>query len=392
MVAVKQNQYTVKLFNSDGHFFFSGTVFAKNVDDAIRIVKSKATKEYGILGKGVAAQTQRANPKKNNPMNAYSLVMYKRGDYFPNVKILARSNDYDRLEDKAEKAQLKNVEYRDATGNQVVERIYQVVRTQDLIDAKKRNGVIKFVAIKHNPNKEKPYRVFAHVQTDGEGRTRSQSNTVWAINKKEAEKHFREIFKRQGHKVVNVRSVNELEFKNPKPVSVKRAVIKPKQNPTVTDFKNNQKNKLHKLAAMFQGKANGQLRRTLESDFTPNNKYRLGHLVQIKVKEGNETTAINFDGESYLAADAKNNLYIVGKDARLEGVHLPKKHCLQYIGKLIQVDYVTAKSHIEDGKTVRFYHRLGEATKEYPSVFVDHDGFLLIHGGSYDIWNVGIVN
>lgn len=165
-----------------------------------------------------------------------------------------------------------------------------------------------------------------------------------------------------------------------------------KVNPTVTDFKKYSKDKLHKLAAMFQGKANGQTRRTLESDFTPNNKYRLGHLVQIKVKEGNETTTINFDGESYLAADAKNNLYIVGKDARLTGVHRPKKHYLEYIGKLIQVDYVTAKSHIEDGKTVRFYHKLGEATKEYPSVFMDHDGFLLIHGGAYDIWDVGVVN
>lgn len=167
---------------------------------------------------------------------------------------------------------------------------------------------------------------------------------------------------------------------------------KTKQNPTVTDFKRYSKDKLHKLAVMFQGKANGESRRTLESDFTPNNKYRLGHLVQIKVKEANETTTIDFDGESYLAADAKNNLYIVGKDARLTGVHRPKKHCLAYIGKLIQVDYITAKSHIENGKTVRFYHKLGEATREYPNVFMDHDGFLLIQGGNYDVWDVGIVN
>lgn len=163
-------------------------------------------------------------------------------------------------------------------------------------------------------------------------------------------------------------------------------------NPTVTEFKKHVKDRLHSLAKMFQGHANGEMRKVLESDFTPANKYRLGYLVQIKVKNGRETTTINFDGESYLSADAKNNLYIVGKDSRLEDVRLPKKGQLLYLGELVQIDYVTAKKHIEAGKTIRFYHKLGEATKEFPNVFIDHDGFLLIQGGNYDIWDVGIVN
>jgi hypothetical protein len=103
---------------------------------------------------------------------------------------------------------------------------------------------------------------------------------------------------------------------------------------------------------------------------------------------------VNFDGESFLVADRRNNLWVAGKDARIKGVPngLPRKGTMKLLGDLVQVDYVTAKQHIENGKTVRFWHPLGEVTNEYPKLFVDHNGFPIIQGGAYEIWNVGIVN
>lgn len=165
-----------------------------------------------------------------------------------------------------------------------------------------------------------------------------------------------------------------------------------KRNATASDFKRVQSNKLISLAKMFQGHANGEKRRVLESDYTPKEKYRLGHLVQIKIKDAGKVIPINFDGESYLAGDLKNNLWIVGKDSRIVNIKLPPKGQLKYLGELVQFDYITAKSHIEQGKTVRYYHKPGEVTGEKPNVFVDDEGFVLIIGGGFDIWSVGVVN
>lgn len=169
-------------------------------------------------------------------------------------------------------------------------------------------------------------------------------------------------------------------------------VVLPKRNSTATEFKQHQSNKLTELAQTFQGKANGAKVRVLQSEYTPKDKYRLGHLVELTLKDAGKRVKIEFDGEAYLAGDSRNNLYIVGKDSRLDNIKLPAQGRLQYLGELVQIDYVTAKEHIEAGKTVRFYHKLGEVTKEYPNLFVDHEGFLHIQGGAYDIWDVGIVN
>lgn len=170
------------------------------------------------------------------------------------------------------------------------------------------------------------------------------------------------------------------------------AEVATKKNATAADFKQHQKSRLQDLAAMFQGKANGEKRRVLESDYAPKDKYRLGYLVQIKIKDGGKTIPIDFDGESYLAGDLRNNLWVVGKDAKITNIKLPPKGQLKYLGELIQVDYVTAKKHIEGGKTVRFYHKLGEVTKETPNLFIDDEGFPIIVSGGYDVWDVGIVN
>jgi hypothetical protein len=165
-----------------------------------------------------------------------------------------------------------------------------------------------------------------------------------------------------------------------------------KKNETASDFKRFTKDRLIELSKMFQGEASGARNRALSPDMLPQETWRLGYLVQMKIRHNGKVNTINFDGESYLAGDLRCNLWAVGKDARIEGIRKPSEGQLKKLGKLIQVDYVTAKKHIEGGKVVRFWHPLGEVNKDYPTLYIDHDGFPIILGGGYDIWNVGIVN
>jgi hypothetical protein len=101
----------------------------------------------------------------------------------------------------------------DSTGKHVAYSIPEVSRK--FVSAK---GILQAMhhiveQRKKNPTGKKPYRIFAHIQIDGEGRTRSQGNTVWAENKTKAQAHFKTVMKEQGIKVVGIRAVDEL--KNP---------------------------------------------------------------------------------------------------------------------------------------------------------------------------------
>lgn len=166
-----------------------------------------------------------------------------------------------------------------------------------------------------------------------------------------------------------------------------------RKNDGASDFKEFQKQRLSDLSKMFQGEANGEKHRVLCPDIMPKNAYRLGHLALMKVKGINgKTFDIVFDDDAFLSGDLRNNLWACGKGAIVTGIARPRKGFLRELGKLTQIDYITAKKHIEGGKLVRFWHPLGEVDKEYPTLYIDVDGFPIIHGGGYDVWNVGIVN
>lgn len=165
-----------------------------------------------------------------------------------------------------------------------------------------------------------------------------------------------------------------------------------KRNHGASDFKQFQKTRLNNLSQMFQGEVSGEKFNAIVSDGAPKQLSRIGDLVQMKVKTPNGITTIDFDGDSYLGMDLRKNLWVGGKGARLENVRNPTGDSLKYLGELIQIDYVTAKNHIEGGKLTRFWHPLGEVNKEYPLLYMDKDGFPIIVGGGYDVWDVGIVN
>lgn len=166
-----------------------------------------------------------------------------------------------------------------------------------------------------------------------------------------------------------------------------------KANFTKTDFVKFTSDRMRQLAEMFQGEWRNINKRIAFPDNAPKTLWGLGHLVLLKIKNGGKVYPIHVDSnDAYVAGDLRCNLWFVGKDARLTNVKLPRKGELYKIGELVQVDYVTQKAHIEAGKLIRFWHKLGEATGRYPTAYIDHDGFIVLLGGEYDIWDVGIVN
>lgn len=176
-----------------------------------------------------------------------------------------------------------------------------------------------------------------------------------------------------------------------KPFKYYVEMVKLYKNPAnSTDFN---ADKLPQLSAMFQGEITGKAFSTHGSDFTPNAFSRCGKLSYMKIKNGSNVYDLKFDGkDAWLVMDARKNLHAIGKDTKINGVELPPKNVLYLIGALEQVNYITAKKHIENGEKVEYYHQLGEVDGIKPSVFVDHDGFLVINSGNYDIGVFGIEN
>lgn len=177
--------------------------------------------------------------------------------------------------------------------------------------------------------------------------------------------------------------------------NIKNPAPSRKANFSKADFRHLTKEKLQELSKMFQGHADGSRVKTIAPDVMPDNTFRLGYLKKLIYKSANgKRVSINFSGDSMLSADIRCNLWISGKDARISNLAggLPVKPHVKGLGDLVQVEYVTAKRHIESGRTVRFWHPMGEVTKQFPKLAVDYDGFPILIGGGYDIWNVGIVD
>lgn len=150
--------------------------------------------------------------------------------------------------------------------------------------------------------------------------------------------------------------------------------------------------KIDNFSAMFQGKINGKEIETVGSDLTPPITARLGKLALMKIKNGGEIYEIKFKGDAFLAADARSNLFILGRNGRITNIQLPNKGSLIEAGQLKQINYVTDKAHIENGKMVEYYHEFGEVDGVLPNVHIDHNGFPIISGGNYVIGVHGIEN
>jgi hypothetical protein len=153
-------------------------------------------------------------------------------------------------------------------------------------------------------------------------------------------------------------------------------------------------NKIDELSAMFQGEITGEQIKSVGSDFVPNVTARIGRLSLMKIRNGDNLYELKFkrNGDNWLAMDTRKNLHVIGKDTVVKNAVKPKHGQLTLLGELEQVNYITAKRHIENGKLTEYYHRLGEVDGIKPNVFIDSEGFMIINGGAYDIGVNGVEN
>lgn len=208
-------------------------------------------------------------------------------------------------------------------------------------------------------------------------------------NEKEANAHFRRLkLHSKGLRFIGIWKLSHGGY-------IKEFIPHQYRNPnTASNPEMFNVDKLDKLSGIFQGHINGKQIKTVGSDWTPPLTARLGKLAYMKLKNGKETYEINFDanGDAWLSADARKNIYLEGKDARIANAAKPKRGSLIWLGEVQQINYRTNKSHIENGQLVEYYHELGEVDGVKPNAFLDHDGFILLNGGNYDIDVHGIEN
>jgi len=149
-------------------------------------------------------------------------------------------------------------------------------------------------------------------------------------------------------------------------------------------------------SAMFQGGISGKTTKSVGSDYTNSRVSRGGKLAYLKIKlpDGRFIEFTPSSSDAYISFDLRKNIQIDGKGAKLKGLNFPPKGELWLVGKLVRLEYITRKAHIERGELVRYYHELGEVggLKDCPNLFVDHDGMPVLVGGNYDVWKSGIVN
>lgn len=171
---------------------------------------------------------------------------------------------------------------------------------------------------------------------------------------------------------------------------LKKLINKAKKNYEETDFFDDKA--LDEISAQFQGSISGEEVEVISPTATPPRVVRLGRLRKLILINGGEIE-INFRDteDAWLAADRRRNLYIIGADATIPSKKA-KPNQLRFLGQLKQFNYVTRKSHIENGELIEYFHESGEVDGVLPSIYTDHNGHLVLLGGNYDIWTCGVVN
>lgn len=236
-----------------------------------------------------------------------------------------------------------------------------------------------------NPEKPTPQYEGSIIVTHGDGRQETLPFYTYANSKAEA---------------INIGKLRMLlRFGNPLPRGLTYRVVglklaKAHQNPEIDfDGKTFNRDKLDQLSATFQGEISGDEMEVDAPECVPNRTSRLGQLKKIVVRdESGDTYEIDFKGNAYLTADARKNLFCVGRGAKINGIKLPRKGDFSQLGEMIQIDYQTSKRHIENGKETYYFHETGEVDGQHPVLMVDHHGYPHIYSGNYDIGIHGIEN
>lgn len=297
------------------------------------------------------SQSPKENPKERFK---YFLVGEWRGE----LRLKKRGNDYDKLQELADK-------HNDNAG----EKELFVITAKDWEIQQ---------AMRGNSSKEiKPVRNIRHEKFKYNIEAKNIKGGEWFVV------DFARTIK-EANEMINEFMYGTTEKKNRKYRISK--IIKNTAKPFNTE-------KLTELSEMFQGHVTGNTIKTVGSDYTPELTARCGKLASILIKNGKDVYQVKFGKDAWLSMDIRKNVYIEGRDGRITNLaKLPNKGSMQYLGELQQVNYQTEKSHIENGRMTEYYHQFGEIDGIKPNLFIDSDGYPIILGGNYDIEEHGIGN
>lgn len=122
-------------------------------------------------------------------------------------------------------------------------------------------------------------------------------------------------------------------------------------------------------------------------DGTPRDLAKLGTLVSIKAEQGTVKPARRNPGSAvWLCADSRGKLHLCTSGERL--IEGPARS----FGEIEQIEYETAKPHLGNRATQRFFHDMGEDGGQRPTLYADGKGGLKIRGGDYRITAEGLIN
>lgn len=136
----------------------------------------------------------------------------------------------------------------------------------------------------------------------------------------------------------------------------------------------------------FQGEISGDEIKLEASNFVPLKVGRIGNLDYIEMADGQ---IFEFSENAYATMDRLKKIHFAGDVLFEDKAELGH---LKNLGQVQRFQYMTAKRHIENGNTVKFFHDFGEVDGQLPSLFVDDEGFPLLIGGNYGVKPEGVVN
>lgn len=150
-----------------------------------------------------------------------------------------------------------------------------------------------------------------------------------------------------------------------------------RKNPSVTD-----------LARTFQGKASGAVSQYKAANSAPSDLARIGKLVFLELRDVRRQIAAP---GAMVAVDTNGKLWLTSKRAPMF-TNKAQPGSYNDFGEIERICYLTAKTHIGDGKLTEYVHTFGEDGGALPRLLVDHEGMPILRGGDYKIRAEGIVN
>jgi hypothetical protein len=159
-----------------------------------------------------------------------------------------------------------------------------------------------------------------------------------------------------------------------------------KRNPRQRN-KNGTVSKLRATHQLFTGRARTKTTEMHAPTGTPKRLVKLGRVIKLQTRTVTiKPSHRNPASTVWLCADTKGKLHLCSTNPRL--IDGPKRD----FGQVVEIEYATAKPHLDYPQTTRFFHKMGEEGGRKPSLIADGQGGLKLVGGDYRITREGLEN